>query len=276
MTHQIILPAPHLRPFVAEYLLLHISVPASVIIPPKPFPASPRQGLLFYARGFLTANENNGKGALVRPRTTVFGQQISRFDYQPSPDYLMVEVVFRPGMLTKFLRLPLTELTNHNVDAEAVLGPDVGCVNERVANSQSYAEMITHVETYLWQRLQQVTVDRQPLDTASQLILNRHGRVSLDEMASYACLSISQFQRRFEAQMGISPKLFARIARFSWAFQHKERNPALDWLSVAVQADYHDYQHLVRDFRQFAGVLPNTLIVEQAAAPEIRFGLDNR
>ncbi len=101
-----------------------------------------------------------------------------------------------------------------------------------------------------------------PSTWRANLILERHGRVSLDEMANCACLSISQFQRRFEAQMGVSPKLFTRIARFSWAFQQKERNPALDWLSVAVQADYHDYQHLVRDFKQFAGVLPNTLIAE--------------
>ena len=160
MTHQIIQPALHLRPFIAEYLLLHISAPASANIPSKPFPASPRQGLLFYARGFLTANENNGKGATIRPKTTLFGQQLSRFDYQPSPDYLMVEVIFQPGMLAKFLRVPGTELVNKNVDAEAVLGPQVGRVNERIANARSYADMIDHLETYLWQRLQQANVAR--------------------------------------------------------------------------------------------------------------------
>lgn len=44
--------------------------------------------------------------------------------------------------------------------------------------------------------------------------------------------------------------------------------PHPDWLTVAVQFGYTDYHHLFKDFNQFAGVTPNTLLSEYAHSPE--------
>lgn len=69
--------------------------------------------------------------------------------------------------------------------------------------------------------------------------------------------------------MGIGPKLYSRISRFYQAFQYKEMHPHLDWLSVAVHFGYSDYDHLAKDFKQFANVTPNLLLKENAQRPEI-------
>jgi transcriptional regulator GlxA family with amidase domain len=92
--------------------------------------------------------------------------------------------------------------------------------------------------------------------------------LSLEKMAGDACLSISQFERRFRQQMGISPKLFLRINRFYKAYQLKEQNPDKDWLSIALHTGYYDYQHLVKDFQQFSYSTPQSLLLAQANAPE--------
>ena len=65
--------------------------------------------------------------------------------------------------------------------------------------------------------------------------------------------------------MGLAPKLYARIVRFDQAFRLKERQPGLDWLAVAVQTGYYDYRHLVRDFKEFAGVTPPQLLAAETA-----------
>jgi transcriptional regulator GlxA family with amidase domain len=113
----------------------------------------------------------------------------------------------------------------------------------------------------------------QPLDRLLSVLLPS-GRLgaSLDHLAAEACLSPRQFERNFVARVGLSPKLFARIARFDQAFRLKEKLPDLDWLAVAVQCGYYDYRHLVRDFREFAGVTPPQLLAAETAHARVAGG----
>lgn len=47
----------------------------------------------------------------------------------------------------------------------------------------------------------------------------------------------------------------------------------MDWLRIALETGYHDYQHLVKDFKQFSGVTPHSLLVAQAQSPERILGI---
>lgn len=72
--------------------------------------------------------------------------------------------------------------------------------------------------------------------------------------------------------MGVSPKLYARIIRFDQAFRMRNRYPQLDWLSIAIYCGYHDYQHLVKDYKDFTGCTPNEFYALEQLAPERFFG----
>lgn len=251
MAYAHIPPSKHLRAFVREYTVLHFCFDPADPAPVKPFPAPPTQGLTFYPRGFLTARCPAAGTATRRPRTVVYGQQLTRLDLALCQgEYLMVDVQFQPGVLAKFLRRPLLEFVDQNVDAEAVLGPDVRRLNDQLANATDYGQLVPLVEGgYLWPRLQVGGVALRPIDHVSRLMRQAAGSVPLATWAGYACLSLSQFERLFRQQMGVSPKLYARIVRFDQAFRFKEVAPDLDWLDVVLHAGYHDYQHLVKDFR---------------------------
>jgi hypothetical protein len=45
----------------------------------------------------------------------------------------------------------------------------------------------------------------------------------------------------------------------------------MDWLSVAIRIGYNDYQHLVKDFKQFSNRTPNMLLRECLNNPERGF-----
>ena len=53
----------------------------------------------------------------------------------------------------------------------------------------------------------------------------------------------------------------------------KNAQPRLDWLSVAVELGYYDYQHLVRDFKEFTQLTPNAFYDVDTKAPERAFGV---
>ena len=79
--------------------------------------------------------------------------------------------------------------------------------------------------------------------------------------------------QQFIEREGISPKLYGRIARFEQAMKLKNTQPDKDWLSVALQTGYTDYQHMVKDFKQVSGTTPNSLLLAQAKAPERLLGI---
>jgi AraC-like DNA-binding protein len=84
---------------------------------------------------------------------------------------------------------------------------------------------------------------------------------SSDVAAAAGRLGISsrQLERRFQARVGMPPKLFARIRRFQRVFPAIERDGA-GWVDAAAACGYYDQAHLIRDFRQFAGEPPAALL----------------
>lgn len=273
MIYKIIQPSPRLQSFIKDYLLLHFTFDARSPVPVKPFPANTLQCLVFYVKGFVTAYDPNSNRSKIFPQIAINGSITSRLDYGVSHDYMLLSVSFHPGALSKFLRLPLTEFVDERVDAEAVLNPEIHNVRERMVNAASYDKIVQIAEEYLWGRIRDINKDFHPIDKITRLISESRDFMTIEKMASEACLSISQFERRFLQLTGITPKFFTRINRFYNAYQLKDKNPTMDWLSVAVEAGYHDYQHLVKDFKHFANVTPRSLLIAQAQSPERILGL---
>jgi AraC-like DNA-binding protein len=274
MLFKLIQPSPQLRPFVKEYMLLHFEFDSRQLPPVKPFPVRPQQTLVFYLKGGINAF-NPETGLCKRfPKIAINGSQVRRFDFHLAHSQMMLSVDFQPSGLSKFLQMPLNEeFIDERIDAEALLNPEIGQVYEQMLNAESYSQIIEIVEAYLWRRIQRYNIVFQKIDQINLLIAQQPTAYSIEQLADFACLSVSQFERRFKNQMGVSPKLFARINRFYEAFTLKDQNPSLDWLSIALQTGYNDYQHLAKDFKQFAGATPNSLLQAQATAPERILGL---
>ncbi len=273
MIYRIIQPSTHLKAFIKDYLLLHFVFDKLDSVPVKPFPANTQQNLVFYSRGNITARNSISGKSQNFPRISINGSQISRFDFHLSQDYLVLSINFQPDVLPKLLKSSLTEFVDERIDAESILNPGIHRVHEQMANSNSYDEIIPVIEDFLWKRIQNLKTNFDPIDMVTRMISENNGIISVEKMASDACLSISQFERKFVKQMGFTPKLFARITRFYNAYQIKDQNPDIDWLSVALESGYHDYQHLVKDFKQFADSTPHSLLQAQARAPERILGI---
>jgi AraC-like DNA-binding protein len=271
-----ILPSPELRDYIKEYLAMHLVFDdTSMQPPPKAYPVNPEEGIRFLVRGTLFSECPDLGTYEKRPTITILGQPISRQNLYVSHEYLMIHIRFQPGGLFKLLRIPMTELVHQNFDAELIMGQEVKEVQERLTEAESYDAMLMILNNYFQKKFRQLRNTSQPIDKIGQLILKNPHEFSLKKIAKEACLSHRQFEKRFTQQIGITPKFYARICRFYQAYELKEYQPSLDWLSVAIQTGYNDYQHLVKDFKQFAGTTPNTLIQESLNNPERRFNISN-
>lgn len=263
------LPAPPLRPFVQHYVLVHACYaggdPMQAV---KPMPPAPQQCLYFYPRDALrTVAPADPTRTHRLAGSFVVAPQLERVDLHFGPDHLMLCAVFWPGGLHRLLGVPVKELLDVAVEGRALLGPAVADLEARLAELTDHGAMLAAVETYLLGALWRLRPpSERPLDRLLAVLLPT-GRAThpLERLAAEACLSPRQFERGFFERVGLPPKLYARIVRFDAAYRLKGRQPALDWLAVAVQSGYYDYRHLLRDCHAFAGVTPPRLLAADTA-----------
>ena len=273
MICQCISPSLEFRDFIREYLVIHLTFENNVAPPAKVYPVNPEEGIRFIVRGSLVS-ENPESGIIEkRPTVSIFGQPKSRENLFISHEYLMIHVRFQPGGLFKLLGIPMTELIHQNYEAQLILGQEIIEVQEQLTESKSYNEMLAILNNYFRSKFSTLKLNNQPIDKIGLSILKKPQEFNLEKTAGDACLSYRQFEKRFVRLIGITPKYYARVCRFYQAYELKEFQPKLDWLSIAMRTGYNDYQHLAKDFKQFAGTTPNSLIRESLSNPERRFNI---
>ncbi len=263
-----IAPSPALRELARDYLIAHFRFDPHKPVPHKRYAPKPEQGITFFVRGRPSiVDPFTGQGR-VAPSVAIFGQQMKRCNVYLPPEFLMFRVHFQPGALFRMLGVPLYEFGEDYFDAELILGRDAQDVSERLRNARTYAEMVEAVEAYLVRIATKANESVLPVDRAAVRLTADPINVSLDWLASEACLSPRQFNRRFTERIGVGPKLYGRLIRYHRAHLFKAENPTIAWPRVAIEFGYTDYQHLVRDFRQFTNATPTSWLCEDAASPE--------
>lgn len=268
MIYKYIQPSPVLQSFVRDYLVAHFVFDKADSIPIKPYAPKPEQGITFFPRGFVTIADIHSKVLKRAPKVSVFGQQLSRYNFHLTQEYMMFRVHFHPGKLFRLLGIPLVDLTDQYSDAAAIINGEVEMVNESLANCSDYMEMTRVVEAYLTNKIRQVKKDHLLIDDIATAMLAQPSRFSLDQLAHQGCLSPRQFNRKFKETIGVGPKYYSRIIRFYRAYKYSETHPKSDWSSISVLFGYTDYQHLVKDFKEFACVSPPLWTVEDNQSPE--------
>lgn len=268
MEFSYILPSPCLRFAVRNYLIAHFVFDPAQPAPMKPYAPRPEQGITFFIKGRPSVVNPLTGEVDTAPPVSIFGQQSTRCNVHLASEFLMFRVHFQPGVLCCLLKMPLHELGENYCDAELILRDDVREVSERLAAAGSYAQMVALVEAYLQRAIARVGPEVHPVDRIAARLIADPWHPSLDGLARWAGLSRRQFNRKFSERIGLAPKPYSRLVRFHHACRFKTAHPAFGWPAVALEFGYTDYQHMVRDFRDFTGTTPPAWLREDAASPE--------
>jgi len=83
--------------------------------------------------------------------------------------------------------------------------------------------------------------------------------LSIEQLAQQACVSKRTLERQFQQRIGMAPKVFSRLLRFTKARTFRIEHPDMTWLHIANLCGYADQMHLIRDFKEFASTTPGLL-----------------
>jgi transcriptional regulator GlxA family with amidase domain len=175
-----------------------------------------------------------------------------------APGVLVVYVGFRPGGLHRLLGIPMIELLDYPLDSSLIFGGEVDDVIQRINEAKDDNSAVHVVESFLLSKVRKLR-RLLPFDHALYQLANLQELPPVDNWAHYASMSVRQLERYFKERMGMSPKLFIKLIRFSRAWSMREKNSDISWNKIAHACNYADHMHMIREFKQFSGATPGEL-----------------
>jgi len=165
-----------------------------------------------------------------------------------------IGVRFKPGGATSFLDVAMHELTDTTESLETFWGTTSTLLLEQVQDAFADSpQQIRWLELTLLHHLRcsKPRVDTLVIQAVNCIHANSY--LSVRELARILAVSERQLARRFYAHIGISPKSFMRVMRFQRALTQWQNLPTF----TAIESDYYDQSHFIRDFKAFTGLLPS-------------------
>lgn len=163
-----------------------------------------------------------------------------------------IGVAFTPMGTSAFLRCPAHAVRGLHVPLDLLWGIDGRVLRECLLEAESPHAMLARLDAWLLAR----GAGRLAIDSAitfAVTALDRGARVG--PLVERLGLSPKRFIERFEAQVGLTPKRFARIRRFQRVLTLI--GGTSDWTERALQSGYFDQSHMIRDFQELAGTSPS-------------------
>jgi AraC-like DNA-binding protein len=182
------------------------------------------------------------------------------------PGVVSFAIFFWPSGWSQLFNIPVRELTNQFGDATAFHGASIRSLWNRMGDEVSFERRVAVVEEFLLSRLAGAA-PHNIITRAAIYLFRQHGAVSIPKLGRRDALSLRQFERLFRKDVGMSPKAFARIARFQTAMDAKLANPARTWVDIAHSFGYYDQMHMIHDFERLGRNTPTQV---QAQMGDVR------
>lgn len=168
-------------------------------------------------------------------------------------------IFFQPMGIRQLFGIPGPLMVNQEYAAVDVIGKSILPVWEQMAENKCFDARVRILEGHLVREAARATACTVLMASARQ-IFRKQGAVRVSTLAAQTSLGVRQYERRFVDEIGIAPKLFARIARFQMAMDAKLMAPACSWLTIAHDFGYHDQMHMIKDFQMLSGDSPSSIL----------------
>lgn len=243
-----ILPSPLLAPYIKEYWFLSDSIYQGK---QRAIPSG-YAGLIFNRGGNIYSEEYG-----LHQKSYLFGQSVRPIDMRFN-NLNIVIVVFQPTGIKMLLDISGNELKGQNVGLD-LLSPQLKELENRILDTSNEQAVVCLVENLLLGYLNSCE-DYNYKRFASVIQSIEMGESNISKLADKACLGYKQFKRLFSEYIGLNPKEYIQINRFSKTLHSLQTNSSTNLNEIACQCGYYDKSHLIREVKSLSGYTPNEFL----------------
>ena len=174
-----------------------------------------------------------------------------------------VSIDLTPLGARALLGMPAGELAWSVVDLEDVLGHPGRELVERLASAPSWEARFAVLDAVLARRLHEPTGPPPEAVRAWDRLVASGGNVDVRSLAREVGWSRRHLSERLRVEVGLPPKVLARVVRFERARRLLQRPSHPGLADVAAVCGFYDQAHLNREWRELAGCSPTTWLAEE-------------
>lgn len=203
--------------------------------------------------------EVEGDRTEIYPTTCITGMQLGPMVIEaPSCRNAVMGIRLHPAGAYALLG-SLAEVSGLSVDLQDMVGPAAAELAERCYGTTSPEERLRIAGRWIGERVERAPGADPAVSWMASQIRLREGSVSISELRERTGFSKTRLATVFRDQIGVTPKLYARIVRFRRVLDKLIRGagPLSD---LALEAGYYDQPHLNADFRELSGFTPRELL----------------
>jgi AraC-like DNA-binding protein len=182
-----------------------------------------------------------------------------------------IQVALSPLGARPLLGLPAGELASLDVEGADVLGPLAAQIQERLRDCPTWSERFAALNELLLDRA--YGEPGGPAGVSPEVahawrrLLRSGGQASVARLAAETGWSDRHLRAQFQEEIGLAPKVAARVVRFDRARRLLARRlragrPA-GLADLAASTGYYDQAHLDRDFAALAGAAPTAWLARE-------------
>ncbi|MEX0683912.1 MAG: helix-turn-helix domain-containing protein [Dehalococcoidia bacterium] len=198
-------------------------------------------------------------GEMDRRNVFVAGLSDTYVVTESSPSY-GVQINFTPIGARMFLGIPMSELTNRTIGLDDAFGAEGARLVERLHGARDWEKRFAMLDAAILTRIDAAPPPSEAVVLAWYRLNRSGGKASIASLAEELGWSGKHLIAQFRDQVGLAPKTAARVIRFNAAIRRLRSGVSLDWADVVAECGYYDQAHLLREFREFAGMTPREFL----------------
>lgn len=175
-----------------------------------------------------------------------------------------IRIELTPLGAYRLFAVPMSELTNRVVGLCDVLGPGAGVLVEQLAATGNWGARFDLLDSVLSARVERGPDPAPEVSHAWRLLSRAGGAIPVGRIAAEVGWSQGHLVRRYTEQVGLTPKMSARVLRFHRAVGLLTREGA-NPTEVSAACGFYDQAHLNREFRALAGTTPGRMATARVA-----------
>ena len=175
-----------------------------------------------------------------------------------------VQVDLTPTGAWRLFGIPMSKLSGRIVALRDVLPVEVPALTEQLSTAHDWEMRLDLVESFLARRVLGARLDSARIDWAVAQIESSGGILDVGSLARDLGYSHKHLISLFREQVGIPPKLLARLVRFERVRRAAHADARIGWSGLALGHGYCDQSHLAREVKQLTGLTPTEALPSRA------------
>lgn len=180
-----------------------------------------------------------------------------------------VHVDLTPLGAHALLGMPASAISSTVVNLRDAIGSRVDELVDRVGEAPSWCDRFSAIDSVLGAALVDAPTPPAEVTWAWRRIVETGGGIEIAALADEVGWSRRHLGEKFRAEVGLSPKVAARVIRFerACALLGRPNRPGL--ADVAATCGFFDQAHMTREWRSLAGCTPTEWLADELVMGEL-------